>query len=81
MRKFCFYFFLFLCFPACNKEYTNEPEIETKQTQNNIKTYYVVMSISLENQHAKLINERFERLNNKKFETIEHFVSDVREVT
>ena len=81
MSKFYFLLIIFLFFSSCQKENINYTESESQQLQNDSKTYYVVMKISLENQRAKLINERFERFNKKKFETIENFVSDVKEVT
>lgn len=81
MRENYLLFAIILLFTSCQKENINNTENESQQFQNNNKTYYVIMKITLENQRAKLINEQFERFNKEKLETMENFVSDVKEVT
>ena len=61
---------------SCNKESKdiNNDLVETQK-------YYVVMKITVENQRAKLINDRFEKFDTKQFETLENYVSDVEEIS
>lgn len=80
MKKLLLIFNILLII-SCNDKNSQNKATEAEVRDSNEKTYYIVMSFTIEDQNRKELNHRFERFNTSKFDPISVYVSDVEQIT